>query len=76
MSATYRAMEVTRPGVEDPSRTPVPARCAFALRRATSVTHPKRLSNSIRFPARPSHAEGNNCLCLALTLCGREAVQS
>jgi hypothetical protein len=30
----------------------------------------------IHFPARPSHAESNNCLCLALTLCGREAVQS
>src|ERR1700739_1234282 len=28
------------------------------------------------FPARPSHTEGNNCLFLALTLCGREAVQS
>jgi hypothetical protein len=30
----------------------------------------------IHFPARPSHAEGNNCLCLALTLREREAVQS
>jgi hypothetical protein len=41
-----------------------------------SASDPKRLLNSIHFPARPSHTEGNNCLCLALTLCGREAVQS
>jgi hypothetical protein len=41
-----------------------------------SACDPKRLLNSIHFPARPSHTEGNNCLCLALTLCGREAVQS
>ena len=48
MSATYRAIEVTRPGkfseVVDPSRTPVPARCAFALKRAVSATRIQRPS--------------------------------
>jgi hypothetical protein len=64
--------------VNDPTRTwaYITAVELIASAAAQSWAGGQHLPNSIHFPARPSHAESNNCLCLALTLCGREAVQS